>query len=154
MQSPYGILHSTFGTWHLLSHITSRKPMPKANENDLRSYLNTSGTIIPHLSPWIHLTVVPVFEGHFGNCAACLLVVHWGWWRRLLVTLTEILDINWTILYSIYGQVFFITGLVTGLQWRRAGSSWLAEVCGLEEALGPFGWPHSSTNDQKEDGHP
>jgi signal transduction histidine kinase len=34
-------------------------------------------------------------------------------------TLTEVLEVNWIILYFVYGQVFFITGLVTGLQWRR-----------------------------------
>jgi signal transduction histidine kinase len=33
--------------------------------------------------------------------------------------LTEVLQINWVILYSVYGQVFFVMGLVTGLQWRR-----------------------------------
>jgi signal transduction histidine kinase len=34
-------------------------------------------------------------------------------------TLTQILEVNWIILYFVYGQVFFIMGLVTGLQWRR-----------------------------------
>ena len=33
--------------------------------------------------------------------------------------LTQILEVNWIILYFVYGQVFFIMGLVTGLQWRR-----------------------------------
>lgn len=33
--------------------------------------------------------------------------------------LTQILEINWIILYFVYGQVFFVMGLVTGLQWRR-----------------------------------
>ena len=36
-----------------------------------------------------------------------------------MVSLTEVLEVNWVILYFIYGQVFFIMGLVTGLQWRR-----------------------------------
>ncbi|MFC2029509.1 sensor histidine kinase [Chloroflexota bacterium] len=36
-----------------------------------------------------------------------------------MVGLTGVLEINWFILYSVYGQVFFIMGLVTGLQWRR-----------------------------------
>lgn len=34
-------------------------------------------------------------------------------------TLTEVLEVNWIILYFVYGLVFFIMGLVTGLQWRR-----------------------------------
>jgi hypothetical protein len=33
-----------------------------------------------------------------------------------VVTLTEVLEVNWIILYFVYGQVFFIMGLVTGLQ--------------------------------------
>jgi signal transduction histidine kinase len=32
---------------------------------------------------------------------------------------TEILEVNWIILYFVYGQVFFILGLVTALQWQR-----------------------------------
>ena len=36
-----------------------------------------------------------------------------------MTTLTEVLEVNWIILYFVYGQVFFLTGLVTGLQWRR-----------------------------------
>ena len=36
-----------------------------------------------------------------------------------MVTFTQVLEVNWVILYFVYGQVFFITGLVTGLQWRR-----------------------------------
>ena len=34
-------------------------------------------------------------------------------------TLTNVLEVNWIILYFVYGLVFFVTGLVTGLQWRR-----------------------------------
>lgn len=30
-----------------------------------------------------------------------------------------IMDVNWVILYFVYGQVFFMMGLVTVLQWRR-----------------------------------
>jgi signal transduction histidine kinase len=37
----------------------------------------------------------------------------------LVVSLTDVLEINWIILYFVYGQVFFVTGLMTGLQWRR-----------------------------------
>lgn len=35
------------------------------------------------------------------------------------MSITKVLEVNWIILYFVYGQVFFITGLVTGLQWRR-----------------------------------
>jgi signal transduction histidine kinase len=35
------------------------------------------------------------------------------------LSITEVLEVNWIILYFVYGQVFFVTGLVTGLQWRR-----------------------------------
>ena len=31
----------------------------------------------------------------------------------------DILEVNWVILYFVYGQAFFILGLVTGLLWRR-----------------------------------
>jgi signal transduction histidine kinase len=43
-----------------------------------------------------------------------------------VVSLTEVLEINWIIMYFVYGQVFFVTGLVTGLQWRRRSSLELA----------------------------
>ncbi len=36
-----------------------------------------------------------------------------------MTTFTEVLEVNWVILYFVYGLVFFVTGLVTGLQWRR-----------------------------------
>jgi signal transduction histidine kinase len=39
--------------------------------------------------------------------------------QSFVTTLTEVLEVNWIILYFVYGQVFFLTGLVTGLQWRR-----------------------------------
>jgi len=40
--------------------------------------------------------------------------------------LTGFLPINWIILYFIYGQVFFVTGLVTALQSRRRSELELA----------------------------
>ena len=43
-----------------------------------------------------------------------------------MVTLADVLELNWVILYSVYGQVFFIMGLVTGLQWRRRSRMELA----------------------------
>jgi signal transduction histidine kinase len=43
-----------------------------------------------------------------------------------VTTLTQVLEVNWIILYFIYGQVFFVTGLVTGLQWRRRSDLALA----------------------------
>lgn len=36
--------------------------------------------------------------------------------------LTDILEVNWLILYFVCGQVFFVLGLATGLQWRRRSS--------------------------------
>ncbi len=63
-----------------------------------------------------------------------------------MVTLTEVLEVNWVILYSIYGQVFFITGLVTGLQWRRGSRlelarplPWLAAF-GIAHGLNEWGY--------------
>jgi signal transduction histidine kinase len=43
-----------------------------------------------------------------------------------VTTLTQVLEVNWIILYFVYGQVFFVTGLVTGLQWRRRSDLALA----------------------------
>jgi signal transduction histidine kinase len=43
-----------------------------------------------------------------------------------VVSLTDVLEVNWVILYFVYGQVFFVTGLVTGLQWRRQSNLALA----------------------------
>ena len=43
-----------------------------------------------------------------------------------MITLPKVLEVNWIILYFIYGQVFFITGLVTGLQWRHRSQLELA----------------------------
>jgi signal transduction histidine kinase len=63
-----------------------------------------------------------------------------------LVTLTEVLEVNWTILYFVYGLVFFITGLVTGLQWRRRSDlelarplPWLAAF-GIAHGLNEWGY--------------
>jgi signal transduction histidine kinase len=61
-------------------------------------------------------------------------------------TLTEILEVNWIILYFVYGLVFFATGLVTALQWRRQSSlelarplPWLAAF-GITHGLNEWGY--------------
>jgi signal transduction histidine kinase len=63
-----------------------------------------------------------------------------------VVTLTKVLEVNWIILYFVYGQVFFITGLVTGLQWRRRSQlelartlPWLAAF-GIAHGLNEWGY--------------
>lgn len=63
-----------------------------------------------------------------------------------MVTWTEVLEINWIILYFIYGQVFFVMGLVTGLQWRRRSHlelarplPWLAAF-GIAHGLNEWGY--------------
>ncbi len=63
-----------------------------------------------------------------------------------MVTLTDVLEVNWIILYFVYGQVFFITGLVTGLQWRRRSElelarslPWLAAF-GIAHGLNEWGY--------------
>jgi signal transduction histidine kinase len=56
-----------------------------------------------------------------------------------VVSFTEILEVNWIILYFVYGQVFFITGLVTVLQWRRRSDLELARPLPW---LGAFGLAH------------
>ncbi len=53
--------------------------------------------------------------------------------------LTQILEVNWIILYFVYGQVFFIMGLVTGLQWRRRSGQ---EVARSLPWLSAFGISH------------
>ena len=60
-------------------------------------------------------------------------------------TLTEILEVNWIILYFVYGLVFFTTGLVTALQWRRQSNlelarplPWLAAF-GIAHGLNEWG---------------
>ena len=61
-------------------------------------------------------------------------------------TLTEILEVNWIILYFVYGLVFFATGLVTALQWRRQSNlelarplPWLAAF-GITHGLNEWGY--------------
>ncbi len=63
-----------------------------------------------------------------------------------MVTLAEVLEVNWIILYSINGQVFFIVGLVTALQWRRQSRlelarplPWLAAF-GVAHGLNEWGY--------------
>jgi signal transduction histidine kinase len=63
-----------------------------------------------------------------------------------VTTLTEVLEVNWIILYFVYGQVFFLTGLVTGLQWRRQSDldlarplPWLAAF-GIAHGLNEWGY--------------
>ena len=63
-----------------------------------------------------------------------------------MTTLTEILEVNWVILYFVYGQVFFVMGLVTGLQWRRGSQleiarplPWLAAF-GIAHGLNEWGY--------------
>jgi signal transduction histidine kinase len=62
-----------------------------------------------------------------------------------VVSLTQVLEVNWIILYFVYGQVFFVTGLVTGLQWRRRSDlelarplPWLAAF-GIAHGLNEWG---------------
>jgi signal transduction histidine kinase len=61
-------------------------------------------------------------------------------------TLTEILEVNWIILYFVYGLVFFTTGLVTALLWRRQSNlelarplPWLAAF-GIAHGLNEWGY--------------
>ncbi len=60
--------------------------------------------------------------------------------------LTEVLEVNWLILYFVYGQVFFIMGLVTALQWRQRSHlelarslPWLAAF-GVTHGLNEWGY--------------
>ena len=62
-----------------------------------------------------------------------------------MVSLTQVLEVNWIILYFVYGQVFFVMGLVTGLQWRRRSDlelarplPWLAAF-GIAHGLNEWG---------------
>jgi signal transduction histidine kinase len=59
---------------------------------------------------------------------------------------TRVLEVNWIILYFVYGLVFFVTGLVTGLQWRRQSNldlarplPWLAAF-GIAHGLNEWGY--------------
>ncbi len=63
-----------------------------------------------------------------------------------MTTMNEVLKVNWIILYFVYGQVFFLTGLVTGLQWRRQSDldlahplPWLAAF-GIAHGLNEWGY--------------
>ncbi len=63
-----------------------------------------------------------------------------------MVSLTDVLEANWVILYFVYGQVFFVTGLVTGLQWQRKSHlelarplPWLAAF-GIAHGLNEWGY--------------
>ena len=63
-----------------------------------------------------------------------------------MVSLTEILGVNWIILYFVYGLVFFVTGLVAGLQWHRSSDlelarplPWLAAF-GIAHGLNEWGY--------------
>jgi signal transduction histidine kinase len=53
-----------------------------------------------------------------------------------LATIAQVLEVNWTILYFVYGQVFFIMGLVTGLQLRRTSHLELARALPWLAAFG------------------
>ncbi|MGC9333102.1 MAG: hypothetical protein ACP5JJ_03070, partial [Anaerolineae bacterium] len=62
------------------------------------------------------------------------------------MSFTGILEVNWIILYFVYGQVFFVTGLVTVLQWRRRSDlelarplPWLAAF-GLAHGFNEWGY--------------
>jgi len=59
-----------------------------------------------------------------------------------VTTLADILEINWMILYFIYGQIFFILGLVAGLLWRRGSRLELARSLPW---LAAFGIAHGLT---------
>jgi signal transduction histidine kinase len=63
-----------------------------------------------------------------------------------LAALTDVLEVNWIILYFVYGQVFFIMGLITGLLWRRRSHlelarplPWLAAF-GIAHAFNEWGY--------------
>jgi signal transduction histidine kinase len=63
-----------------------------------------------------------------------------------VTSLTEILEVNWIILYFVYGLVFFITGLIAGLQWQRRSHlelarplPWLAAF-GIAHGLNEWGY--------------
>jgi signal transduction histidine kinase len=63
-----------------------------------------------------------------------------------VTTLTQVLEVNWIIFYFVYGQVFFVTGLVTGLQWRRRSDLALARplpwLAAFGVGLGLYVWGH------------
>lgn len=66
--------------------------------------------------------------------------------RVSVTSLTEILEVNWIILYFVYGLVFFVTGLIAGLQWQRRSHlelarplPWLAAF-GIAHGLNEWGY--------------
>jgi hypothetical protein len=113
--------------------------MPKATEKDLRSYADASGAIIPHLSPWTHLTNVPTLSGHCGNgqAAACL----------------DLCDCLWARVVDAHGVQTTVRPMVAGLKcpsayaWQLSLASrdipaavqracWYYNVGEAEEAIG------------------
>ncbi len=63
-----------------------------------------------------------------------------------MASFSQVLEVNWIILYSVYGQVFFIMGLVTALLWRRHSRlplarplPWLAAF-GIAHGLNEWGY--------------
>jgi signal transduction histidine kinase len=61
-----------------------------------------------------------------------------GWWGMF-----ELLDVNWVILYFVYGQVFFIMGLAIALQLRGRRSQ--LELASSLPWLAGFGITHGLT---------
>jgi len=63
-----------------------------------------------------------------------------------MTTLAGILEVNWIILYFVYGQAFFILGLVTGLLWQRRSRLELARslpwltAFGIAHGLNEWGY--------------
>lgn len=64
----------------------------------------------------------------------------------MVINTNTLLEANWVILYSVYGQVFFIMGLVTLLNWRRESRlelaralPWLAGF-GIAHGLNEWGY--------------
>ncbi|UCC65543.1 MAG: sensor histidine kinase [Anaerolineae bacterium] len=63
-----------------------------------------------------------------------------------MTTYTDILEVNWVVLYFVYGQAFIILGIVTGLRWQRRSRlelarplPWLAAF-GLAHGLNEWGY--------------
>lgn len=63
-----------------------------------------------------------------------------------MTTLADILEVNWIILYFVYGLAFFLLGLVTGLLWQRRSRlelarslPWLAAF-GISHGLNEWGY--------------
>jgi len=56
---------------------------------------------------------------------------------------TQVLEVDWVILYFVYGLVFFVMGLVTGLQSRRRSRLELARALPW---LAVLAWPTAWSN--------